>query len=244
MAYNQALSKRMHLTFRRVSSSISCTACTRVATIARRWAHTSEIEPHRSVGLVPYRHCMAAGRARFCSHSSHAHPHPQSPPHTLEGQQRQETKLRDKKALQAGGQMKLKDATTLAQLLMLLQPFEGGRSPKGVLAFRGVEAAIALNHLHRLRADALKDAEQHEALLRQMASFAHKVEEDIAMLRHENTCCFPLAVDAAISTPLCKLMRSRLEFGTSHAYLLTLVFLKQPQKHCLGSECPQKYARV
>ena len=242
MACNQALSKRVHFTFRRVSASISCTACTRVATSARRWAHTLEIEPHRSVGMVPYRPCMAVRRNRFYSHSSHAHPHSQSLPHSLEGQQRRETKWRDTKALQAGGQMKLKDATTLAQLLMLLQPFEGGRSPKGVRAFRGVEAAIALNHLHRLRADALKDAKQHEALLRQMASFAHKVEEDIAMLRHKNTCCFPLAVDAAISTPLCKPMRNK--FGTAHASLLTHVFLKQPQKHCLGFECPQGYARV
>ena len=48
---------------------------------------------------------------------------------------------------------KLKDAATLAQLVEMLKPYEGGRAPKGVQAFRGVEAAMALNHLHRLRQD-------------------------------------------------------------------------------------------
>jgi hypothetical protein len=52
-----------------------------------------------------------------------------------------------------GGRAKLKDAATLAQLVEMLKPYEGGRAPKGLQAFRGVEAAMALNHLHRLRQD-------------------------------------------------------------------------------------------
>jgi hypothetical protein len=61
------------------------------------------------------------------------------------------------------GRIILKDATTLAELLKLLEPFEDGKSVKlqpGVRAFRGIEAAMALNHLHRLRDDPLKDAAQ------------------------------------------------------------------------------------
>ena len=83
----------------------------------------------------------------------------------------------------------LKDATTLAQLLKLLEPFEDGKSVKsqsGFRAFRGIEAAMALNHLHRLRDDPLKDAAQHEALLRQTRSFARQVEEDMAILSPKN----------------------------------------------------------
>lgn len=84
------------------------------------------------------------------------------------------------------GRMKLKDATKLAQLVELLEPFEGGRSPPGVRAFRGVEAAIALNHLHRLRDDPLKDDALTQALERQMRSFAQKFEEDMGMLSPKN----------------------------------------------------------
>lgn len=84
------------------------------------------------------------------------------------------------------GRMKLKDATTLAQLVELLEPFEGGRSPPGVRAFRGVEAAMGLNHLHRLRHDPLKDDAQARALERQMRSFAQKFEEDVEMLSPKN----------------------------------------------------------
>jgi hypothetical protein len=84
------------------------------------------------------------------------------------------------------GRIILKDATTLAQLLKLLEPFEDGKSVKGVRAFRGIEAAMALNHLHRLRDDPLKDAAQHEALLRQTRSFARKVEEDMDILSPKN----------------------------------------------------------
>ena len=51
------------------------------------------------------------------------------------------------------GRVKLKEAATLAQLVEMLKPYEGGRAPYGVKAFRGVEAAMALNHLHRLRQD-------------------------------------------------------------------------------------------
>lgn len=45
---------------------------------------------------------------------------------------------------------------------------------------------MALNHLHRLRSDPLKTAEQHDVSLRQMASFAKLVERDVGMLSAKN----------------------------------------------------------
>jgi hypothetical protein len=45
---------------------------------------------------------------------------------------------------------------------------------------------MALNHLHRLRSDPLKTAEQQEVLDRQMASFARMVEDDVGMLSAKN----------------------------------------------------------
>lgn len=45
---------------------------------------------------------------------------------------------------------------------------------------------MALNHLHRLRSDPLKTAEQQEALERQMTSFARMVEGDVGMLSAKN----------------------------------------------------------
>jgi hypothetical protein len=84
------------------------------------------------------------------------------------------------------GRAKLKDAKTLAHLLGLLEPFRDGRAPEGVKPFRGVEAAMALNHLHRLRRDPLKDAAQQEALERQVLSFARMVEADMDTLSPKN----------------------------------------------------------
>mmetsp|Transcript_44838 Transcript_44838/g.141195 ORF Transcript_44838/g.141195 Transcript_44838/m.141195 type:complete len:505 (-) Transcript_44838:112-1626(-) len=80
----------------------------------------------------------------------------------------------------------LKSFTTLKDLVQYLEPFSSGGAADGSLPFRGVEASMALNHLHRLRLDSKKDSELSEDFKRQIHQFAGMVMRDIGEIKGKN----------------------------------------------------------
>ena len=151
-------------------------------TVVRAWRQVAHASTPRTAHRTMSVWSAAATRRRVHSAPDHQKRHVAE--HNRHGTARRWGPLGKTKAL--GGRVQLKGVMTLAELLVLLEPFEDKRAPSGVRPFRGVEACMALNHLHRLRADPHKDATQQAAAERQMTSFARMTVEDMEFMSPKN----------------------------------------------------------